>query len=61
MYAIVSDENEVVAVTATKEVASTILMDDQFVVRANTVCPPQMLAQILEGSDGLCDWIYWRQ
>jgi hypothetical protein len=61
MFAIVSNKNEVVAVAATKDVASTALRDGQSVVRAETVCPPHMLFAIREGSDGLCDWIHWHQ
>jgi hypothetical protein len=61
MFAVVSDKNEVVAVAATKDLASTVLSDGQSVVRADTVCSLCMLREIRSGAYGLCDWIYWHQ
>jgi hypothetical protein len=61
MFAVISDKNEVVAVAATKDLASTLLNDGQSVVPADTVCSPHLLCEIRDGADGLCDWIYWHQ
>jgi hypothetical protein len=61
MFAVVSDKNEVIAVATTEYSASTLLEEGQTVVRADTVCPPHMLDAIHEGSEGLCDWIYWHR
>ena len=49
MFAIVSDENEIVVVAATKDLASTVISDGLSVIRADTVCSPQMLCEIRRG------------